>query len=203
MLCVHILLFFTSVYLSLSFEMRFSPSRLLRSKDFYSELLKGAQHTHLTYSSEHTDIWYSRSTSILGAKYVLLCSRKTKNKQNQNSIPIYCQLTEAVRCHDKVPNWPSIVFLSLFSHPVDFFEAFVWLLFFCENIFFCWKYRYREMILYIVIYKCVQKRKYINGFSQWGSMHELFLKKQAGKGGGHCIRHCTFPKSNQIILVHF
>lgn len=60
------------------------------------------------------------------------------------------------------------------------------------------------MILYIVIYKCVQRRKYINGFSQWGSMHELFLKRMTGAGGrgGHCICQCTFPKSNQIISVH-
>lgn len=36
------------------------------------------------------------------------------------------------------------------------------------------------MILYIVLYKCVQRRKYINGFSQWGSMHELFFKDDDG-----------------------
>lgn len=80
--------------------------------------------------------------------------------------------------HDKVPNWPLIVFFSSFlSSSVSFFKQ----LFncFCGKIF-CWKYSYREMILYIVIYKCVQRRKYINGFSQWGSMHELFLKMMTG-----------------------
>lgn len=57
------------------------------------------------------------------------------------------------------------------------------------------------MILYIVLYKCVQRRKYINGFSHWGSMHELFLKMMKG-GKATVICQCTFPKSNQIILVH-
>lgn len=40
------------------------------------------------------------------------------------------------------------------------------------------------MIFYITIYKCVQRRKYIIGFSQRGSMHELFLKTAGGGGGG-------------------
>lgn len=47
------------------------------------------------------------------------------------------------------------------------------------------------MIFYIAIYKCVQRRKYINGFSQWGSMHELFLKD--GRGWGTLFVNARFP----------
>lgn len=50
-------------------------------------------------------------------------------------------------------------------------------------IFFSWKYRHREMIFYIAIYKCVQRRKYIIGFSQRGSMHELFFEDGRGVWG--------------------
>lgn len=57
------------------------------------------------------------------------------------------------------------------------------------------------MIFYIAIYKCVQRRKYIIGFSQRGSMHELFFED--GRGGvGDAICQCTFPKSNQTISVN-
>lgn len=56
------------------------------------------------------------------------------------------------------------------------------------------------MIFYIAIYKCVQRRKYINGFSQRGSMHELFFED--GGGVGDTICRCTFPKSNQTISVN-
>lgn len=47
------------------------------------------------------------------------------------------------------------------------------------------------MIFYIAIYKCVQRRKYINGFSQWGSMHELFFKD--GRGWGTLVVNARFP----------
>lgn len=61
------------------------------------------------------------------------------------------------------------------------------------------------MILYIVLYKCVQRRKYINGFSQWGSMHELFLKGDNG-GGGTVSINARFPnliKSYQAFFEDF
>lgn len=64
--------------------------------------------------------------------------------------------------------------------------------------FFSEKYRYREMILYIVIYKCVQRRKYIKGFSQWGSMHELFLKMMTGERTLYLSMHVSQIYSNHI-----
>lgn len=53
------------------------------------------------------------------------------------------------------------------------------------------------MIFYIAIYKCVQRRKYINGFSQRGSMHELFFEDGRG-GGGHLSMHVSQIESNHI-----
>lgn len=47
------------------------------------------------------------------------------------------------------------------------------------------------MIFYIAIYKCVQRRKYINGFSQQGSMHELFFED--GGGWGTLFVNARFP----------
>lgn len=49
---------------------------------------------------------------------------KGKNKEN-SSVSLYCQLTNAVCSHDKVPNWPSIVFLIFFLSSSVLFEAFV------------------------------------------------------------------------------
>lgn len=54
------------------------------------------------------------------------------------------------------------------------------------------------MILYIVIYKCVQRRKYIHGFSQWGSMHELFLKMMTGERTLYLSMHVSQIYSNHI-----
>lgn len=55
----------------------------------------------------NTDIGYFYSTSILGAKSYLVCFLIRGVKM---SCSINCQLTDAVCSHDKVPNWPSIVF---------------------------------------------------------------------------------------------
>lgn len=55
------------------------------------------------------------------------------------------------------------------------------------------------MIFYIAIYKCVQRRKYINGFSQRGSMHELFFEDGGGRGGGdYLLMHVSQIESNHI-----
>lgn len=59
----------------------------------------------------NTDIGYFYSTSILGAKSYLVCFLIRGVKMLSS---INCQLTDAVCPHDKVPNWPSIVFCSFF-----------------------------------------------------------------------------------------
>lgn len=49
---------------------------------------------------------------LVPSMYYLVCFliRGVKKK----SSPINCQLTDAVCSHDKVPNWPSIVFSNFF-----------------------------------------------------------------------------------------
>lgn len=71
-------------------------------------------------------------------------------------------------------------------------------LFFRGFFLFSWKYRHREMIFYIAIYKCVQRRKYINGFSQRGSMHELFFEDGGGWRGQYLSMHVSQIESNHI-----
>lgn len=58
------------------------------------------------------------------------------------------------------------------------------------------------MILYIVLYKCVQRRKYINGFSQWGSMHELFFGDE-DEGKDTESVNARFPNLIKSYLFHF
>lgn len=136
---------------------------------------------------------------LVPSMYYCVCFLIEGEKKQLKNILEYSYLLSINRCC--VFSWQSAklaldcVFIFCF-----FCSSICLIVVFCGKICFCWKYRYREMILYIVIYKCVQRRKYINGFSQRGSMHELFLKMTRGKG--HCICQCTFPKSNQIISVH-
>lgn len=59
----------------------------------------------------NTDVGYFYSTSILGAKSYSVCFLI---KGVKLSSSINCQLTDVVCSHDKVPNWPSIVFCFCF-----------------------------------------------------------------------------------------
>lgn len=100
----------------------------------------------------------------------------------------------------KCQTGPWLCFFFFFSLLLFFFFFFFQaIVCFCGKIF-CWKYRYREIILYIVIYKCVQRIKYINGFCQWGSMHELFLKMTTCRGGGVTARFPNLIKSYRSML---
>lgn len=117
---------------------------------------------------------------LVPSMYLCVCFL---TKGGKNILKI---LREAVCSYKKCQTGPRLCFCSFILTLFEQLFVFLW-----KEFFFLKEYRYREMIFYIAIYKCVQRRKYINGFSQWGSMHELFFKD--GRGWGTLVVNARFP----------